>query len=1223
MLVWAVLAAAPSGLPNPSPAARFQAAEQAFLLGRSTPARLVALYRLGEAAPQMADQAAVLPALQRMATAPGLPPLLHAEVEAAIAGQQLNQGQGAAAAAIWRDLGEIEQWRAVGPFDNSSNSAFARAEGPETSINLRAAYSGKQGPVHWRVLPFPAAQGVYDLNQLFTPSQGASAYLVTWVRSTRQQPVALRLADSGDTAVWVNGAERFSEYGGHPRAGFDMHAVGAVLAAGWNEILVKDGATESEPWRFALRVTTPQGQPLVLESSSVPHPAARAIAGTVPVRDLTVMAQAAAQTPEGAWDDAWILAKKGNYPAGQRVLADAFEAAEALNPKSVQLLLDYAEHDQDGSRRYRTLQKALRLQPNNAEALADRAFVELGRREYWPARTDFKAALGDVARPADLPQAWVGLFATYAGFGIQPVAFDYLHRLEQAGYQHAPGICALVVPTLERMDAFARALPWARGYAQADQGDPAAAFALANVERQRGDFAAALDAVRAAASLTPEVPMLQQVLAQALAGAGQRALALAASRRSTALNPQSPELRVDAGSVAAEFGGEAAALEDWRTALALNPQDANLRDRLRLARGGGTVEASFEEPYRIRFQAAIAADQGHPAAAAPVTVLADTTVVCIFPSGNVGRYVERIFRVNNRAGAVQLRDYAVTYDPGQEQVRFIDARVRHPDGSIAEAPEAYDAPVTQSVGYETFYDVRNKWVRMPEIRPGDYVQIAYRILPSTLESLYGQYYGDLVPFQSEAPERLQQLVVIAPAAVPLYSHAVRFSGQHSVTHHDGETIYRWTMRDEPAYDAEPDAPPDIEQEPYVEVSAFRTWDQFADWYRSLIRDTFVPDQALRRTTAGLIAGKTTVAGKVKAIYNYVIRNTHYVALEFGIHGYRPYPVTQVFHRRFGDCKDKASLLAEMLALAKVPADIVLVRTRDLGLVSPAVPAVGDFDHAIVYVPALHLYLDGTAEYNGARELPAGDQRAFVFRIPILLADPAGSHRVLAPVVTPELPASDNVRDRRLTGQLDSQGNLNFTAQWTVQGEQAPELRAALQIPERQAGVMQMMLRNPLPGISIDSAAVKGAEHWNRPLQITFQGQVPSFATLDASGGPGSARLLIPRQLTSEPWLPRLAPLATRHYPVLLGPPEERSSNMTVQLPAGVQVRVPAPFHLSAPFAEASSTAVVRNGELQVRTQVKILQSLIPVAEYAKFRAFWAQVDQHLSQPLVAVVGGRQ
>ena len=61
-----------------------------------------------------------------------------------------------------------------------------------------------------------------------------------------------------------------------------------------------------------------------------------------------------------------------------------------------------------------------------------------------------------------------------------------------------------------------------------------------------------------------------------------------------------------------------------------------------------------------------------------------------------------------------------------------------------------------------------------------------------------------------------------------------------------------------------------------------------------------------------------------------MRSTHYVALEFGIYSYKPYPVTQIYARRFGDCKDKASLMIALLRAAGIEAEIALVRTRSLG-----------------------------------------------------------------------------------------------------------------------------------------------------------------------------------------------------------------------------------------------------------------------------------------------------
>src|SRR4029077_21237218 len=96
--------------------------------------------------------------------------------------------------------------------------------------------------------------------------------------------------------------------------------------------------------------------------------------------------------------------------------------------------------------------------------------------------------------------------------------------------------------------------------------------------------------------------------------------------------------------------------------------------------------------------------------------------------------------------------------------------------------------------------------------------------------------------------------------------------------------------------------------------------------------------------------------------------------------YKPYKVTQVLARRFGDCKDKASLMPALLREVGVPAELVLVRTRHGGRLDPQPASLAVFDHAIVYVPKLQRYLDGTAEFAGAGELPTEDQGVMVLRV---------------------------------------------------------------------------------------------------------------------------------------------------------------------------------------------------------------------------------------------------
>ena len=133
-----------------------------------------------------------------------------------------------------------------------------------------------------------------------------------------------------------------------------------------------------------------------------------------------------------------------------------------------------------------------------------------------------------------------------------------------------------------------------------------------------------------------------------------------------------------------------------------------------------------------------------------------------------------------------------------------------------------------------------------------------------------------------------------------------------------------------------------ETSPYLHVSTYASWDRrrragTGAWSRS----SSAPDDEVRRTARGLVTRGMTDADRVRAVYDFVVTSTRYVGLEFGIHGYKPYKVTQVLARRFGDCKDKASLLIALLREVGVDAELVLVRTRRGGRLDTAARVAGD------------------------------------------------------------------------------------------------------------------------------------------------------------------------------------------------------------------------------------------------------------------------------------------
>ncbi|MHB8734217.1 MAG: hypothetical protein ACYC6M_02830, partial [Terriglobales bacterium] len=134
--------------------------------------------------------------------------------------------------------------------------------------------------------------------------------------------------------------------------------------------------------------------------------------------------------------------------------------------------------------------------------------------------------------------------------------------------------------------------------------------------------------------------------------------------------------------------------------------------------------------------------------------------------------------------------------------------------------------------------------------------------------------------------------------------------------------------------------------------------------------------------------------------------------------------------------------------------------------------------------------------------------------------------------------------------------------------------------------------------------------FRHPVTVNFSGSIPRFASAPETQGHS---LLVPRQLVHESWLPRLAALATRHSDELLGPPQRVTEEMRLTLPAGYGASLPPDRHLTSPFADLQASAHLEGQVLVLHSQLDIKQSLIPQADYAAFRQFWAAVDQELGR----------
>ena len=86
------------------------------------------------------------------------------------------------------------------------------------------------------------------------------------------------------------------------------------------------------------------------------------------------------------------------------------------------------------------------------------------------------------------------------------------------------------------------------------------------------------------------------------------------------------------------------------------------------------------------------------------------------------------------------------------------------------------------------------------------------------------------------------------------------------------------------------------------------------------------------------------------LLDYLDREVRYTGIEFGEAAIVPHDPAEMLSHKYGDCKDKATLLVTMLRAAGIPAYVALLNVGSRMDVPADLPGMGLFDHAIVFVP---------------------------------------------------------------------------------------------------------------------------------------------------------------------------------------------------------------------------------------------------------------------------------
>jgi len=143
-----------------------------------------------------------------------------------------------------------------------------------------------------------------------------------------------------------------------------------------------------------------------------------------------------------------------------------------------------------------------------------------------------------------------------------------------------------------------------------------------------------------------------------------------------------------------------------------------------------------------------------------------------------------------------------------------------------------------------------------------------------------------------------------------------------------------------------------------------TWRSLGDYCLAMLSPALVSSPDIKACAASIV--DTRREKIIEESYRYVQKHIRYLADENGNHGIIPRPAPEVLEKGYGDCKEMAVVLKEILDAKGIPADLVLISSKNRYQSIESTPALSGFNHMIVYIPQFNgspIFLDPTVKWG--------------------------------------------------------------------------------------------------------------------------------------------------------------------------------------------------------------------------------------------------------------------
>ena len=376
----------------------------------------------------------------------------------------------------------------------------------------------------------------------------------------------------------------------------------------------------------------------------------------------------------------------------------------------------------------------------------------------------------------------------------------------------------------------------------------------------------------------------------------------------------------------------------------------------------------------------------------------------------------------------------VTFSTSRESVEVLEAYTEHPGGQRFELEDkAIRLVEADSAGDSTYSDEKSYVLIFPNLTPGAQTHFRTREVEhtplhpghyfDTFLFPLGVYYGNVTIELSHDPAIDLQIEV--PDRKPAITVEQLADGQ------DGTVRYRFEYPNHEPAEVDSDAVASLDFAPYIRISSLGSMLEEAKLYQAAARDKEKPSREIRALADEITLGISDPKDQARAIYNWVATQIRYVGIYLGNGGIIPNDADEILRNRYGDCKDKSTLLVALLTAKSIEAESVMINAGD----SYTLPKLGDIypiNHVITYLPQWDLYVDSTDRYA---------------EFGVLAYDTSGKPTVLGKSERYHRTPKSSAKKNRVSSQVDmsisDSGEISGIATVTATGSASRSIRSYL------------------------------------------------------------------------------------------------------------------------------------------------------------------------------------